>query len=254
MEWRWMVMRIRIAAAVVTFLLFLLEIGYVAAAVQPNAANSVNVLNSSRRDNGAVGSTIQAEAGNVTLLYIDDLRTTLRWQGYYGNVSGGITLQDSSGNKFYDWSLTSPSGEVYAANKSSVSWTTIQCFNYSKAAGEQVITLRNLEDSYNMNATDKDGVNETFNATYQSTFKVGTKTISSADSCPTAYTFVNSLQQASSFPEVLLTDNVSAIVYTALLEQDATGFDGLTHDFQMIVGENGDDAAVTNYYFFVELE
>jgi hypothetical protein len=220
----------------------------------PDPASDIIVGPSSARSDGTVGTTVEAQAGNVTLLSINDTRTTLRWQGYYGNVTGRITLEDGSGDRFYDWNIASPQGEIYASNKTSVSWTTIQCFNYSKAAGEQVITLRNLEDSYNMNATDKDGVNETFNATYQSTFKVGTKTISSADSCPTAYTFVNSLQQASSFPEVLLTDNVSAIVYTALLEQDATGFDGLTHDFQMIVGENGDDAAVTNYYFFVELE
>ena len=43
---------------------------------------------------------------------------------------------------------------------------------------------------------------------------------------------------------------------SALLEEDATGFDTASHDFEMLVLEDGHetDSAVTPYYFWVELE
>jgi hypothetical protein len=63
---------------------------------------------------------------------------------------------------------------------------------------------------------------------------------------------------AGTFDEVLLTDGSAApqnIIYTSILNQDTVGFDGGTHDFEMIVLENGASgkATATNYYFYLEL-
>ena len=52
-----------------------------------------------------------------------------------------------------------------------------------------------------------------------------------------------------------MTDNTSNhnVIYTAILEQQKAGFSGATLDFEMIVGDNGDVTAASDYYFYVEL-
>ena len=128
------------------------------------------------------------------------------------------------------------------------------CFNFTKGATAQNVTLSNLENTYGMGANDLDGVNETFDALYTAGSVVVGSTTIVAGSCPVAYTNVNNASQSSDYAEILLMDNSSNnIVYATLLEQDATGFTGGTFDFQMLVGENGDIAGVSTYYFFVEL-
>ena len=68
---------------------------------------------------------------------------------------------------------------------------------------------------------------------------------------------------SDNFREVLLHDNVnSAIIYTAFISHvfqptsDSNGFDGVVHDFEMVVGEDGHgtDTASSTYYFYLELE
>ena len=62
--------------------------------------------------------------------------------------------------------------------------------------------------------------------------------------------------QNISFATVLLTDNHS-VIFTALLEVDKDGFRTGTdsHDFQLMVAEDGVyNLATTPYYFFVELQ
>src|SRR3990172_921160 len=66
---------------------------------------------SSRGSNSSVQTT-DAQAGNVTALNIDQQRITDIWQGFFGNVSGQIVLENAVGNNFYDWSLSQVTGEV----------------------------------------------------------------------------------------------------------------------------------------------
>ncbi len=46
------------------------------------------------------------------------------------------------------------------------------------------------------------------------------------------------------------------IIFTSLLEQNLAGFDNKTHDFEMLVLEDGHgtNVATTTYYFWLELE
>lgn len=76
-------------------------------------------------------------------------------------------------------------------------------------------------------------------------------------------TWVDGDQNAQNDPnhwrELILSDGtVNGTIYTALLEIDDNqyGFDNSTHDFEMIVPENGrgTDVGITTYYFYVELE
>jgi hypothetical protein len=211
-------------------------------------------------DNLTGGTRVEAQAGNVTALNINSTKLTNRWQGYYGNVSGTIVLDDANNYTLYSWDLANPEGEIYASNGSesgTVNWANIFCFNYTNnlSSGQPIVQRFNgtdLERMIGALPTDKDSLNRTFNQTFSGSFQAGTKSITSADSCMQTTLNVNDRYQTNDFVEVLLTDNDS-IIYTALLEQNAIGFQGAPVDFQMLVGENGDIASATTYYFFVEL-
>ena len=213
-------------------------------------------------DNATAGTAVQAQAGNVTALNINSTRITSRWQGYYGNVTGAITLDDAGNNTLYDWQIASPQGEIYASNGSAsgaVTWADIFCFNYTNnlTAGQNRVQRFNgtaLESMIGASVSDRDSLNGTFNGTFTGSFSVGSTTISSTSGCRQVTLFVNDVYQTTDFVEVLLSDN-NSIVFTALLEQDADGFQSgsATLDFELIVGENGDSTDAMNYYFFVEL-
>ena len=59
------------------------------------------------------------------------------------------------------------------------------------------------------------------------------------------------------FQEVILYESTSrAVIWTAILDNNVTGFDQKGHDFQLMVPEDGHgtDTDGTTYYFYVELE
>jgi len=236
----------------------------------PSGPDSINVTQiESFNTSQHTAQLVNAEAGNVTQLSIHGLTQTLTWQGYYGDVTGTITLDDAQNNTMYNWEVAEPQGEIYASNTSTVTWANIKCVNYQNdVAGEINLTI--LETMYGLATDDLDGVNETFNeagtirdGTNHPTIYVGTYTIT-AGTCPATDTYQNDSSSVDNhdFVEILLTDN-NSIVYTTIIENkmvgndtDKYGFDSVTHDFQMLVGENGHagDDSVTPYYFFVELE
>lgn len=237
---------------------FFLMVGYVYAAgsIEPTYPQSITTESSGRWQ--TVGAkTIEAEAGNVTGLTIVDKRATQAWQGYYGNITGTITLDDASNYTMYDWNIPTPTGEIYALNGSGVAWADIMCVDFTSTT--DALNETTLETFFGINATDLDGFSETFNTTYTDAtgFDVGGVTINTDDSCHQTYTYVDEAYQTNSFKEVLLTDNQS-IVFTALLENNVDGFKtGVDpNDFQMLVAEDGHpgaEATTTTYWFYVEL-
>lgn len=222
----------------------------------PQGPDTVTTTTPERRAE-TPAAQVNAQAGNVTAVTITNIQITEHWQGYYGNVSGKITLDDAFNNTLFDWGISTPKGEVYASNGSSVSWSNVKCMNFSNNGSVETTghryNLTKLERFFNINSTEKDGIDETFNQTYVNTtgFTAGPNLIT--EKCPMLTTFVSDNYQTTAFKEVLLTDNLS-IIYTALLEVDHTGFDNIIYDFQMLVNEDGHSAGATNYYFYVEIE
>ena len=191
-----------------------------------------------------------AMAGNVTEITISGYSTTMSWQGYFGNVSGVIQLADDDDNVLYNWTLTTPSGEVYASNNSDVDWTNMTCFNYTRDGLA-------LENAFGINESAVDGINETFKYTNaHDEFYTASQQFSEGD-CPAAFMYDgNRAPTDDHFEEVLIWAD-GTLVYTALLEKDdTTGFDDQYYDFEMIVLEDGHgtDVDITPYYFYVELE
>lgn len=230
------------------------------AAGTPEGPTTLDIDSTSRRT--AVSSpTLNALAGNVTQLTVAGTTVTQTWQGYYGNVTGTITLDDANNNTMYDWTLASPEGEIYAS-QAQITWTSgnVKCydFNMTDAGYSAFVTLSELETSLGLASDDIDGVDETFTegSGYDS-FYAGEYQINAV--CPTTQTYNGSeTKDSESFQEVLLYDNTSnEIVYTAIIEEtEPTGFNDQPWDFQMLVGEDGHNGntATTQYYFYVELE
>ena len=217
-------------------------------AVVPFGA-SVSELKSETAPADGAGSR-NALAGNVTELSITGYSTTQSWQGYFGNVSGVIQLADGGDSVMYNWSQATAEGEVYAVNQTTVSWTSVVCFDFLSTT-ELNVSL--LENDFNINSSDVDGIDETFNLNNHAQFAVGTTSFTSGE-CNNTKVFDDS--GTGAFDEVLLYDNTNDIpIFVSILDDDTTGFDGASHDFEMLVLEDGHngDSSTTPYYFYVEL-
>jgi hypothetical protein len=226
---------------------------------------SLSPLNNQTAPTGN-SQSVSAIAGNVTEMDISGFSTTQSWQGYYGNVSGVIQLSDATSKVLYNWSLTAAQGEVYASLNSSVSWNNIQCFNLTAdgtynddssnrgGTSQHGINLTQLESIYNINSSDVDGINETFSFRNHAMFYTNNQQFSAGE-CWNTKIFNSS--GAGLYDEVLLySPDTRGVVYTSILRDNSDGFDSKTHDFEMLVPENGHgtDTSVTPYYFYLELQ
>jgi hypothetical protein len=234
-------------AGFICALLILAAVFSCAAYAAPTGPDSVTVNSTSRRGNTPAVNT-SAVAGNVTGLNINITWVTNSWQGYFGNISGVIVLDDANNKSMYSWVDASPSGEIYAVRTSnSIAWANVNCTNLTMVLSEE--TAMNIESAA------KDGINETFNKTSSTDFYVGSKRITAGACSFSQFLYENDAAATqSNFEEILLSDG-TYIVYTSIINQNKIGFDNAAHDFQMIVPENGrnGDSSVTNYYFYVEL-
>jgi len=175
---------LKITTRAVLFLLIITSLASLLSA-EPTGPYSINESVGETRGTNSPYE-LQADAGNVTALYIDGTTVTKSWQGYYGNISGTIVLDDNGNYSMFDWSLASPQGEIYASNGSSITWAKIKCINYTANMTLENINLSIIESMFGMNSWDPDGVNETFNATYTDAtgFYVGNVQINNDDGCP----------------------------------------------------------------------
>jgi hypothetical protein len=220
----------------------------------PTGPNAITRESDSRRDTFSnTAQEIEAQAGNVTRLEINATVQTNRWQGYYGNITGQITLDDAGGNTLYDWEGDDISvvGEIYAANQTVSDWSDVICVNLNGNGNlaDQGINLTLLELQYNMESTAADGFDETFDSTED--IVIGTTTLSA---CPATNTYVNNNSQSLVFNQTLLTENATGtVIFASKTENNEVGFNGETWDFQMIVAEDGSTDEAETYSFYVEL-
>jgi hypothetical protein len=246
----------RIRNVILTMAVFVLL--SIAANAQPTGpANLITGPDERGGGDASAGVLDQAQAGNTTAMTINSTTISSRWQGYYGNISGTITLDDAQNNTLYSWDLINSQGEVYAVNNSATpAWTQLRCLNFSDPA--ENVSVADINSAIGANSGDSDTVNATFNLTFDGSFTIGSSvTIDSVGTmnCSRVSLNVNDVYDTASFDEVVLIDNGTAesVVYATILEESTAGFQNVALDFQMIVGEDGDITAATNYYFYVEL-
>ncbi|MEM2121283.1 MAG: hypothetical protein QXU20_01315 [Candidatus Woesearchaeota archaeon] len=215
----------------------------------PTSPDEINQTPLGRHGTSSAKS-VEAIAGNITELSITATTVTQSWQGYVGNISGKIVLDDSNNKTLYDWSLADPQGQIYAVRSPTTpDWTNIVCANATHIAQEEV-TL-NMVDS-------TDRISNTFTEDFTGSFMVGGININATSGCKQVATYVNGAADPSkNFKEVLLYDATNAlIIYTALIKKGySVGYNGNTYNFQMLVGEDGHgNTATSTYYFYVEIQ
>lgn len=192
----------------------------------------------------AAGST-EARGGYISNMDLSATPQTCNWAGYFGEVTGTLTLEDATGDKMYSWAAADIGGEVYASTAGSVTWSGIVAENVSDVDTALGHMTANMSDS----------VTNTFtNSSNSVTVDVGTVAIGN-DTTAATYMYVNGAAQTTNFEEVILYDGTD-IVWAAIICPNAEGFEegAATHDYQMIVPEDGSGNTVTTpYYFYVEL-
>lgn len=207
--------------------------------------NSITEVSASRYNDSRAPATLSAQAGNVTELDIQANWTSQVWQGYFGNVTGTVLLATSSGEALYDWSLTAPTGQIYASRNNSITWgTNIGCANAGNITKE--------EQTLQIN-TSAEGISETFIVGTHDGFSVGSQPIT-ADQCSRVnLNGVGGANANGNWTVVLLADGSDNLVYASLLENNMDGFDGKAHDFEMLIPDGKQSATPETYYFWAEL-
>lgn len=239
---------------IIVLFLLILMVGTQVFAV-PIAPTSLTSLSSSTRNFTTGNKTHNATAGWVTELDIWGTgQVTQGWQGYYGNVSGEIVLDDADNNSLYAWNIVTPGGEILAVRNASVDWSSgqILCANETHAAAENLLIFPGAYSD------DADNLTNTFNFTTHPDITIGDNSFVDDECNYSIATFVDDAADANRrFNETLLySNNTDTLIYVTILNSAANGFKvgGDKYDFQMIVGEDGhDNSDSTTYFFFVEL-
>lgn len=186
-------------------------------------------------------SNLTAGSGNVTPLNLNGTTESAIWQGFFGEVGGGIVLEDAAGSSFYDWNAVDPIGEVFATRSLISDWSSINCTNQTQIYQE--------EDRLGISNATTDGINDTFiNITHPS-FEVGGRVMIGCRSTLTD----NSTDPKVVFWNVLLNTDTVTTIYTAIIDNDVIGFNGTATDFQLLVPVNTTTSQST-YNIYVELD
>lgn len=208
--------------------------------------DSVEAVANETKTTGS-GQMINISGGYISKLNVSANAQNPHWKAFVGWVHGSFTLDDSSGNTIYDWTMTSIGGEIFATRiDSTIGWSSVECADLTSVENENTI-LHHTNDEDNISATFD------FSGTHN-TLVVGGQSMA-ANSCPTLNTHVSDLEQDSTFEEVILKDTNEYLIFTTILEENSTGFDGSGYDFQMLVPENGSESwsGSIPYYIYVEL-
>jgi hypothetical protein len=239
--------------------------GIVSAAIVPQGPDSTTEGAATTKA-AVTGDTVTATAGNINSLVLTATTVTQTWQGYYGNITGVISLEDASGNPLYNWSLDDPEGLIFATTKTTApDWADVVCWDQSSVDTDNYYTLAEYRSALGLVDADVDDIDTTFTDQNHAVMYFAGVTIS-ANSCDSvAYLFNSSGEkEAGVFVETLLYDPDAVdgsgdgdIIFTAIIEDGAVdGFNDIDNDFQLMVGENGhnSNAGTTTYYIYAYIE
>src|SRR3989344_5765981 len=180
-----------------------------------------------------------AEGGNVTYANASKINASAHWQGYFGEISvdasASLPAAVAHGGNVTQLNLVLPclGNEIYASAKSDV---TLQGINSGKK--ESIDAFLNL-DSSNLES----GSNI---FTAMRDFTVSSALISSV---PTTFMKVSGSGSSPFALGILNQSNV--LVFLSNVSLDTIGFDGQTHDYEMMLPVNQSELT---YHFFSDCE
>jgi len=182
--------------------------------------------------------TVSTQGGNVTAVNISAYQVTGKWAGFWGNVSGDIRLADASGNIFYRWTISNPTGGVvYACNGTVSSWTSTNI--------APLYASDTLLPSFLISGTDS--FNYTF--TSQETFTSPSLSIANANY---TYTYSNSNPGTTFKTYALKAAAEKVLIWAGKIAAGGTTFKGTVGDYQILAGVTS-QTSPTTFYFYLEL-
>ena len=213
----------------VGFLVVLLCV-YTASASVQNASVSAG-SESSYTANNTAGSKV-VTAGGVSQVNVSTIPSTTRWAGFYGSISATVVLADASNNWFRNWTASNVAGAfVYASTSDNVDFTNLSAANQTSDFPSWLTTA---------------GVADNWQSTFTNN---ETQTFNSQD-INANYTYTYNNAGTNTFKTYSLKSGTT-LVWAALAQNDVTGYDGGTVDYQLLVPVN--DQTSTTYYFYLEL-
>ena len=161
---------------------------------------------------------------------------TLAWQALFGNLSTNISLENNGGSVMYKW-MDATGGTILVSNNSNVDFSNLSAQN--DCTIDESIT-----------GTGSDRMNLTFTPSNNTEFVIAGTTITAGTAC-TLHTYINSAKQTNYFEEIILQDGQSTI-YATRVDNNTTGYDGQTRDYQIIVPDYQNSETMT-YYIYMEI-
>ena len=186
----------------------------------------------SQRGEGTASGTADLVGGNVTAVNVTGTQNTGRWGGFFGNISGGYQLGDSTMGLFYEWTVSDyTNAYVYVADGSVTGWSNLE----AAVATQQPAFLQEASAD---NWTNTFSTTEAFNS---ASISIG--------SVP--YTDTYNDAGADTFRTYSLwSPDDTAIVYAGRAIDSETGFDGSTVDYQILAPAG---STPVSYNFYLEL-
>lgn len=215
-------------------------------ATYPEGIDNYTIISTTSKPPKAAGVPIVAEAGNITWLAITSFQKTRSWQGFVGNMTGGLTLDDTANETMYSWNISDLSGQLYASQNCSIDWT-------------QISTQNDCTVDNALTGPGSDSVSRTYTASSnQIAYQIYDLEVNASSVC-TAWPYVNDSAQSGTylFENTILTAGTvpdgNQSIYVANFEYQTNGFDTLLYDFQMLVPVNK-SSKFTTYCLYAELE
>ena len=215
----------------------------------PEGATMDENVSASTKVASTVG-TDNAQGGYITGLNATVEQSTAKWQGYCGNVTGSIVLEDSSGNEMFNWGWTAAKGgEVFATTASSITWATL----YAVDTAERDHATGGINALWGWQTDQTDDADATFNNA------AGSVTVASTDISSTVATTADAILPTGQGWQTLVIADDDAVtarddyIFVGLICNDKTGVFGSTADYQLIVPVTDTPGTTVPYYFYVEM-
>ncbi len=101
------------------------------------------------------------------------------------------------------------------------------------------------ENFIKLSSSSVESVNRTFSSSTHRSLTVG-QVLIPANTCKSTTLY-------GGYTEVILNDGAQNPIYTGLMNETRTGFDGGSYGFEMLVPEDGFNSSVTEYFMYVEI-
>ena len=179
----------------------------------------------------------QSAGGYITQIDLyESQNQTQNWQGYFGNVSGIITLSGSNGTEMYNWTVNVTNRSIYAIdNDTFTAWDTL----------------------YEANITNLDEIwfgSEVMPDTIKNTYKAGDGNRTFVDTSINAshvHTTNGFLDHVIQSVDTNATVTKGEVLWAAVVVEPQENYKGEYSNYELLVPVNGTSPNV--YYFYMEL-